>query len=119
MASIQNRPGTCELIAQVRLQGWQDSQVRGVTAQAGPREHIMVRVGRALLILQDRAALDQLVLLTDRAVELADDVFGAAQEGASVARAEANKRSGQHPLHQLDVLHAQLAEHAREHPPRR
>lgn len=106
---------------QIRLAGWQDTQLRGVAAGAGPQqEHLMIRIGRALLILEDRAALDQLAMIVDNAVDMADRVSGPADDEYAAAKATAaalaRQRGRRHPA---DVLYEELNENAKAHPPRR
>jgi len=66
-------------------------RVHGVTTVASRtgREHLAVTVGRVLLYLEDRAALDALVDAVRRAEALA--VFGPVDDGFT--RAEARERA--------------------------
>jgi hypothetical protein len=60
MPSAEHRPGTCEVIASTRLAGEQDPNLRAVVdaASRAGRGYLAVRVGRVLLYLEDRVAVD-------------------------------------------------------------
>ena len=84
--------GSCEVIASARLRGDQEDQVRGVTAVASRsgEAHLVLRVGRVLLYLEDREALDALRRAVRKAEALADAVYGEVEDG--FIRAEARAR---------------------------
>jgi hypothetical protein len=61
-------------------------------------EHLAVTVGRLLLILEDRAALNAVRDAVDRAEKFADDVFGAETDEFTWAeRAELARQRAVHP----------------------
>ena len=62
MAASEHRYGDCYIAVQARLVGDQPIRVQGVTAVASRtgRAHLAVTVGRVLLYLEDREALDVL-----------------------------------------------------------
>lgn len=102
MSAAQHRYGDCFVVAQARLVGDQPVHVQGVTAVASRtgREHLAVTIGRVLIYLEDRAALDALVTAVTRASDLADEVFGPAVDAFSAAERRARARiarTGQPP----------------------
>jgi len=76
---VRERPPEqkCSIAATVSMAGRQEVQVRGVTAMASPRGfgHVAIRVGRVLLYVEDRDALEALQEAVRRAVEVAEPVF--------------------------------------------
>ncbi|MDQ6874936.1 MAG: hypothetical protein M3042_07760 [Actinomycetota bacterium] len=102
MAAIEHRYGECYIVAQVRLVGDQPVAVQGVTSMASrdKREHVVITVGRVLIYLEDRGALDALAEAVRRASEHADAVFGPLHDafGQAEARARADiARKGRLP----------------------
>lgn len=77
----------CTVAAQALCRGHLDTRVVGVTGAAarGGREHIALRIGRVLLYLEDRAALETLNAALDQANGLADRVFGPAEDAFTEA----------------------------------
>lgn len=70
----------CAIAAQAICAGMQEVRVTGVgpaVAGAG-REHIVVRIGRVLVYVEDRAALDSFQDGWQQAAAYADVVFGPA-----------------------------------------
>ena len=64
--------------AQAIVEGMQDIRVEAATPIAGPGHgHISVRVGRLLVYVNDREALDSFLDAWHRAEALADKAFGA------------------------------------------
>lgn len=92
MPAAEHRLGTCDVIASATLRGDQDRRVQGVTAVASRTgtAHIALRVGRVLVYLEDRDALDALRHAVHSAEGLADEVFGPVDD--AFARAEAHAR---------------------------
>ena len=78
MPATQPTYGDCQIAVQARLAGDQPVRVQGVTAVASRtgKEHLSILVGRLLLYLEDRAALDALTDAINRANALADGVYG-------------------------------------------
>ncbi len=78
MRAPRHTYGDCYIAVTARLVGDQPIRVQGVTSIASRtrREHLAVTVGRVLLYLEDRAALDALTMAVRRAGEYADEVFG-------------------------------------------
>jgi hypothetical protein len=60
MPSAEHRSGRCEVITSARLADEQDANVRAVVDAASRtgRGYLAVRVGRVLLYLEDRVAVD-------------------------------------------------------------
>jgi hypothetical protein len=100
MPAAEHRYGDCVVIAQARLNGGQLVRVQGVTAMASRNrsEHLAVTVGRLLLILEDRAALNAVRDAVDRAEKLADDVFGAETDEFTWAERAERARLAKHGL---------------------
>jgi hypothetical protein len=88
----QHTYGDCQIAVQARLAGDQPVRVQGVTAVASctGKEHLSVMIGRVLLYLEDRAALDALTDAIQRANALAAGVFGPVDD--AFTRAEARER---------------------------
>jgi hypothetical protein len=93
MPAHEHRLGSCEVIASARLRGDQEDRVQGMTSVASPtgKAHIALRVGRVLLDLEDRDALDALRRAVRKAERLADGVYGPVEDGFT--RAEARARA--------------------------
>jgi hypothetical protein len=89
MPSAEHRPGTCEVIASVRLAG--DTNVRAVVDAASRtgRGYIAVRVGRVLLYLEDRVAFDALAGAVRAAGAHADAVYGEPRDAFGLTEARA------------------------------
>ena len=68
----------CRVAAQATVRGEQQFRVLGYTANASPtgRPYIAVRVGRVLIYVEDRAALDCFTQAWRKAERFADKVFG-------------------------------------------
>jgi hypothetical protein len=67
----------CQVAAQVVLGGRQDTAVRAYCHKDGWRPaYLSVRVGRFLLNIEDRRALEDLAGVVGHAVTLADRTFG-------------------------------------------
>ena len=67
----------CQVAAQVVLGGRQDTAVRAYSHKDGWRPaYLSVRVGRFLLNIEDRRALEDLAGIVGHAVTLADRTFG-------------------------------------------
>ncbi len=68
----------CRVAAQATARGEQQFRVLGYTAKASPtgKPYIAVRVGRVLLYIEDRAALDCFVQAWKKAERFGDKVFG-------------------------------------------
>jgi hypothetical protein len=62
MPAAAHRYGDCHIAIQARLTGDQPVRVQGVTTVASRtgKEHLAITVGRVLLYLEDRAALNAL-----------------------------------------------------------
>lgn len=93
MPAHEHRLGTCEVIASARLRGDQESRVQGMTSVTSPtgEAHIALRVGRVLLFLEDRKALDALRRAVRTAGGLADVVYGPVDDGFTRAEARARR----------------------------
>lgn len=93
MPAHEHRLGTCEVIASARLRGDQEDRVQGMTSVASRtgEAHIALRVGRVLLYLEDRDALDALRRAVGKAEALADGVYGPVED--EFTRAEARARA--------------------------
>ncbi len=77
------RPGkrdddySCRVAAQAVMEGTQDFRVQAVTALAGPGQgQIAVRIGRLLVYVNDREALNSFLNAWQQAADLADKAFG-------------------------------------------
>ncbi|MGH3099227.1 MAG: hypothetical protein ACRDMV_24855 [Streptosporangiales bacterium] len=92
MPAAEHRLGTCEVAATARLRGDQNRRVQGVAAVASRtgEAHIALRVGRVLVYLEDREALEALRHAVHSADGLADEVFGPVDD--AFARTEAYAR---------------------------
>jgi hypothetical protein len=67
----------CRVAAQAVMQGTQDVRVQALTPPAGPGHgQIAVRVGRVLVYVNDREALNSFLDAWREAAELADKAFG-------------------------------------------
>lgn len=96
-------PVSNRLVCQALCQGPLDTSVTAVTGAVARKgkAHIAVRYGRVLLYIEDRAALEALVGAVDRANNLAEAVFGPADEAAEATRQAAIKlfeRTGKVPF---------------------
>jgi hypothetical protein len=93
MPSAEHRPGTCEVIASVCLAGAQDTNVRAVVDAASRtgRGYIAVRVGQALLYLEDRVAFDALAGAVRTAAGHAAAVYGEPRDAFSLTEARARR----------------------------
>jgi hypothetical protein len=60
---MQHRYGECRVAVQARMFGDQPPRVQGVTAVASRtgKEHLAITIGRVLLYVEDRVALNALV----------------------------------------------------------
>ncbi|WP_020578935.1 hypothetical protein [Actinopolymorpha alba] len=78
MPSSEHRTGDMRVAVQAIVSGDQDSRVQAVTADASPtgEPYVSVRVGRVLLYLEDRAALNAFAKAFDRARGYAEAAFG-------------------------------------------
>lgn len=94
MPAYEHRLGTCEVIANARLRGDQDTRVQGVTSVASRtgEAHLALRVGRVLVYLEDRDALLALGRAVRRAEELADEVYGPVDDAFTRAEADTRRR---------------------------
>lgn len=67
----------CRVAVQAVLEGMQEVRVQAATPLAGPGHgQIAVRVGRLLMYINDREALDSLLDAWQQAAGLADKAFG-------------------------------------------
>lgn len=67
----------CRVASQAVMEGTQDFTVQAVTPLAGPGHgQIAVRVGRLLIYINNREALDSLLEAWQQAADLADEAFG-------------------------------------------
>lgn len=67
----------CQVATQANLQGTQDTRVQAATPLAGPGHgYITIRIGRVLIYLEDRDALDSVLDAARQAETLADKAFG-------------------------------------------
>ena len=67
----------CRVAVQAVMEGMQEVRVQGVTPLAGPGHgQIAIRLGRVLIYLNDREALDSLLDAAQQAAELGDKAFG-------------------------------------------
>ncbi len=68
---------SCRVAAQAVMEGTQDVRVQAVTPLAGPGHgQIAVRVGRVLVYVNDREALNSFLDAWQQAADLADKAFG-------------------------------------------
>ncbi len=68
---------SCRVAAQAVMEGTQDVRVQALTPLAGPGHgQIAVRVGRVLVYVNDREALNSFLDAWREAAELADRAFG-------------------------------------------
>jgi hypothetical protein len=69
----------CRVAVQAVLEGMQEVRVQAVTPLAGPGHgQVAVRVGRLLIYINDREALDSFLGAWQQAAELGDRAFGVA-----------------------------------------
>jgi hypothetical protein len=69
--------GSCQVAAHVILRGRQDTAVRAYSHIDGFQPaYLSLRVGRILMNIESRRALDDLVGAVGTAMHLADDIFG-------------------------------------------
>ncbi len=67
----------CRLAVQAVVEGMQEVRVQAVTPLAGPGHgQIALRVGRILIYVNDREALDSFLDAWQQAADLADKAFG-------------------------------------------
>ena len=67
----------CRVAAQAVMEGTQDVRVQALTPLAGPGHgQIAVRVGRVLVYINDREALNSFLDAWQEAADLADKAFG-------------------------------------------
>ena len=67
----------CRVAAQAVMEGTQDVRVQALTPLAGPGHgQIAVRVGRVLVYVNDREALNSFLDAWQEAADLADKAFG-------------------------------------------
>lgn len=68
----------CEISVSARLRGRQPVVAQGVAAVGAPRDraHIMVQLGRVLIILEDRDAFISFAKAAQDVIATADRVFG-------------------------------------------
>lgn len=71
-------PARCDLAAQAVMAGPQDMRVTAMSAKAAGRGwgHICIRVGRCLIYLEDRDALEAWIAAIQQAIDLQDGAFG-------------------------------------------
>jgi len=73
----QQHDHRCRVAVQAVLEGMQEVRVQATTASAGPGHgQIAVRVGRLLMYVNDREALDSFLDAWQQAADLADQAFG-------------------------------------------
>jgi len=73
----QQHDHRCRVAVQAVLEGMQEVRVQAATASAGPGHgQIAVRVGRLLMYINDRDALDSVLDAWQQVAELADKAFG-------------------------------------------
>ncbi len=66
----------CRLAVQAVVEGMQEVRVQAVTPLAGGHGQIAIRVGRILVYVNDREALDSFLDAWQQAADLADKAFG-------------------------------------------
>src|SRR4051794_38466777 len=68
---------TCQVAAQANFAGTQDTRVQAATPLAEPgRGYIAVRIGKMLIYVEDRDALESCVSARQEASTYADQAFG-------------------------------------------
>jgi len=73
----QQHDHRCRVAVQAVLEGTQEIRVQAATASAGPGHgQIAVRVGRLLMYINDREALDSFLDAWQQAADLGDQAFG-------------------------------------------
>jgi hypothetical protein len=76
-AGITKPIGSCQVAAHIILRGRQDTAVRAYSLIDGFQPaYLSLRVGRVLLNIESRRALDDLAGAVGTAVNLADGIFG-------------------------------------------
>jgi hypothetical protein len=74
---ITRPTGSCQVAAHIILRGRQDTAVRAYSLIDGFQPaYLSLRVGRVLLNIESRRALDDLAGAVGTAVDLADGIFG-------------------------------------------
>ena len=67
----------CRIAVQAVMEGMQEVRVQAVTPLAGPGHgQIAIRVGRVLIYINDREALDSFLDAWQQAADLGDKAFG-------------------------------------------
>ena len=67
----------CRVAVQAVMEGMQEVRVQAVTPLAGPGHgQIAIRLGRVLIYLNDREALDSFLDASSRAADFGDQAFG-------------------------------------------
>jgi len=80
----QQHDHRCRVAVQAVLEGMQEVRVQAATAAAGPGHgQIAVRVGRLLMYINDRDALDSFLDAWQQAADLGDQAFGAESPSAA------------------------------------
>jgi len=95
MPSREHRlDGESYVAVQVVCRGQLESKVLAVAAQASRNgnAHVAVRVGRTLVYVQDRQALESFAAAWEQAVELGGRVFPTPPDGFARAEAQARHR---------------------------
>ncbi len=83
----------CRLAVQAVVEGMQGVRVQAVTPLAGPGHgQIALRVGRILIYVNDREALDSFLDAWQQAANLADKAFGVPLPPPTYAPRSGNKR---------------------------
>jgi len=73
----QRHDHRCRIAVQAVLEGMQEVRVQAVTPLAGPGHgQIAIRIGRLLIYVNDREALDSCLDAWQQAADLADKAFG-------------------------------------------
>jgi len=73
----QQHDHRCRVAVQAVLEGMQEVRVQAATTAAGPGHgQIAVRVGRLLMYINDRDALDSFLDAWQQAADLGDQAFG-------------------------------------------
>lgn len=82
------------VIASVRLAGEQETSVRAVTTPASRAGHgqIAIRLGRVLLYVEDRVALDAIIRTIRTAETHADAVYGERRDAFTLTEARARRQ---------------------------
>lgn len=74
----QQHDHRCRVAVQAVLEGMQEVRVQAATAAAGPGHgQIAIRVGRILIYVNDREALDSFLDAWQQAADLGNNAFGA------------------------------------------